>query len=131
MSRHLLTLYTDEDRKRARTYVNSAPLGTRVEFKAAQRSIDQNSALWAALTDISAQKEHCGRRYSPEVWKSLFLYGWQKEVRMIPTLDGQGVLPLTRTSDLSKQEFSELLEFTKAWAVENGVVLHDGQEEAA
>lgn len=102
-----------------------------MEFKAAQRSIDQNSALWAALTDISAQKEHCGRRYSPEIWKALFLHGFKKEIALIPSLDGAGLLPLTRTSDLSKQEFSDLLEFVKAWSVENGVVLHDGQEKAA
>lgn len=125
MSRHLISLYTDEDRARARTYVNSAPVGTRVEIKAVKRSLPQNDALWAYLTDISAQKTHNGRRYPPEVWKALFLHGLQREVQLIPTLDGSGLLPLTRTSDLSKQEFSDLLEFIQAWAVENDVTLHD------
>lgn len=130
MSRHLISLYTEEDRKRARTYVNSAPLGTRVEFKAAKRSLPQNDALWSYLTDIAAQKTHNGRRYTPEIWKALFLHGLQREVQLIPTLDGSGLLPLTRTSDLSKQEFSDLLEFIKMWAAENGVVLH-GEQVAA
>lgn len=61
MSRHLLSLWNEADRKRARQYIEQAPAGTRVELKAAKRSIDQNSKLWAMLSDVSVQHEHHGR----------------------------------------------------------------------
>lgn len=121
MSRYLIVLRSEADRAKARKVLEAAPLKSRFELKAEKRSLDQNAALWAALSDVTIQKEHNGRRYPPDVWKSLFLYGWQKEVQLIPTLDGTGILPLLRTSDLSKAEFSELLDFIHAWGVEQGV----------
>lgn len=131
MSRHLIALYTEEDRKRARTYVNSAPLGTRVEFKAAQRSVDQNSLMWAMLTDISAQKEHNGRRYTPDQWKVIFLHAVGREVQFIPSLDGSTFLPWGQSSsDLSRAEMATLIDFMDAWCAQNGVTLHGPHEKA-
>ena len=131
MTRYLVHLRSDFDRARAVGLIRQAPVGSRVEIKAAKRSLPQNEKLWACLSDIARQKEHFGRKYTPEVWKALFMHGWQREVTMTPSLSGREVVPLTRTSDLSKQELSDLLEFIHAWAAENGVVLHDGAEVAA
>lgn len=108
-------------------WLTKAPLGTRVLFKGPRRSVDQNSRLWAMLTDVASQKEHCGRKYSADVWKTLFMHAWQKEIDIVPALDGRGVVPLTRTSDLSKAELSELMEFIASWGVQEGVVFHDDQ----
>jgi len=131
MSRHLIALYSDADRARARTYVNSAPVGSRVEIKAPRRSLPQNDALWAMLTDVAQQVEHHGRKYPPATWKILFMHGWQKEITLIPSLDGKEIVPLTRSSDLSHQEMSELLAFIDAWGAQNGVTFHGPQENAA
>ena len=49
MSRALIVLRRDEDRARARLWVEKAPPGTRLEFKAAKRSLPQNDRLWALL----------------------------------------------------------------------------------
>lgn len=125
MTRYFVSLHTSFDRARAVKMIQQAPEGTRVEIKAAKRSLPQNDKLWSLLTDIATQKEHCGRKYTPEVWKVLFMHAWQKECTIVPAIDGRGVVPLTRSSDLSKQEMSELLEFLTAWCVENGVVIHD------
>lgn len=130
MTRYLFTIKTGADKLKIADAISAAPIGTRVELKAAKRTLPQNDALWACLSDIAAQKTHNGRRYTPEVWKALFLHGLQKEVQLIPTLDGSGLLPLTRTSDLSKQEFSDLLEFIQAWCAENGVILHERESSA-
>jgi hypothetical protein len=131
MSRHLLTLYTEEDRKRARTYINSAPLGTRVEFKALKRSLPQNDLMWAMLTDIAAQKEHFGRKYTPEVWKLLFMDGLGREMKFVPALDGSTVVPLGQSSsDLSREEMTALIDFIDAWGAQNGVVFHGPNEKA-
>lgn len=131
MSRHLLTIYSKEDRERVMKYARVCPVGTRCEFKAIKRSLPQNDRLWACLTDIAAQKEHFGRKFPPEIWKILFMRAWQKEINLIPSLDGKEVVPITRSSDLSRQELSELLEFIVAWCAQEGVTLHDQQEKAA
>lgn len=126
MSRHLLTLWNDSDRKRAHQYVEQAPSGTRVEFKALKRSIDQNSKLWASLTDVSAQKDHNGRKYTPDQWKIIFLAAIGREIQFIPSLDGKTFLPWGQSSsDLSKKEMSDLIEFIQSWGAENQVTFHD------
>lgn len=131
MSRHLITLYTEEDRKRARTYVNSAPLGCRVEFKALKRSLPQNDLMWAMLTDVSAQKEHFGRKYSPGIWKLLFMDGLGREVKFVPALDGTTVVPINQSSsDLSREEMTALIDFMDAWGAQNGVKFHGPHEQA-
>jgi hypothetical protein len=132
MSRALVTLSNPLDRDRAVRWVKSAPIGTRVEFKAARRSIPQNDRMWAMLTDIASQKEHCGRRYTTDQWKVLFLHACGREVQFIPSLDGATFIPWGQSSsDLSKEEMTALIDFLHAWGAENGVVFHDPQECAA
>lgn len=132
MSRHLLTINSAVDRERVARYAAQAPTGTRVEFKAAKRTLPQNDRMWAMLTDIAAQKEHGGRKYTPDIWKALFMSACGREVQFVPALDGTTFLPLGyRSSDLSKQEMSDLIEFMFAWGAENGVTFHDEAQEAA
>lgn len=129
MSRHLITLNSSADRARVVKYAAQAPPGTRVEFKAAKRTLPQNDRMWAMLTDISAQKEHHGKKYTPDQWKVIFMSACGREVQFIPALDGSGFIPWGQSSsDLSKDEMSELIEFMMAWGTENGVVFHDGVE---
>jgi hypothetical protein len=132
MSRALLVLSNNDVRARAISWVQKAPAGTRVEFKQQKRTTEQNDRMWAMLTDIARQKQHCGRKYTPDEWKCLFMNACGRETQFVPTLDGSGFFPLGyRSSDLSKQEMSDLIEFMLAWGAENGVVFHDQQEVAA
>lgn len=127
MSRHIITLWNEADRERARRYVMQAPIMTRVEFKASKRTLPQNDRMWAMLTDIAAQKEHGGRKYTPDQWKIIFLAAIGREVQFIPSLDGKTFLPWGQSSsDLSKKEMTDLIEFIMAWGAENGVEFHDG-----
>jgi hypothetical protein len=129
VSRHLITLYSDQDRARARTYVNSAPIGTRVEFKALKRSLPQNDLMWAMLTDVAAQRLHGGRKYTPDQWKLLFLHAIGREVSFIPSLDGKTFIPWGQSSsDLSREEMSNLIDFVDAWCAQNDVKLHGPHE---
>ncbi len=125
MTRHLIPLNSEEDRKRARTYINSAPPGTRVELKASKRSLPQNDLMWAMLTDIAAQKEHNGRKYAPDIWKLLFMDAFGREVQFVPSLDGKTVVPIGQSSsDLSREEMSNLIDFMGVWCAENSITLH-------
>ena len=127
MSRHLITLNSAGAKVRATEYVNKAPLGTRVEFKAAKRTLPQNDRLWAMLTDIARQREHCGRKYTPDQWKMIFMQAAGQEMQFAPTLFGDSFMPLGfRSSELSVEQMSNLIEFMQAWGAENGITFNDG-----
>ena len=127
MSRAILSIHTAADRQKAVRWVMKAPAGTRIEFKGARRSTDQNSLLWAMLTDIASQVEHSGRKYNTNEWKIIFMHAISRETQFIPSLDGKTFIPWGQSSrDLSKEEMSNLIEFMMAWGTENGVTFHDG-----
>lgn len=131
MSRALISICSNADRDRATKWIAQAPAGTRIEFKAAKRSLEQNSRMWAMLTDVATQKEHAGRKYTPDQWKILFMHACGREVQFIPALDNSTFIPWGQSSsDLSKSEMTELIEFIFAWGAEHGVVFHD-QESVA
>ena len=88
--------------------------------------------MWAMLSDIATQKKHCGRQYTPDRWKSIFMHALGQEVQFVPSLDGKTFIPLGyHSSDLSKGEMSDLIEFMMAWGAENGVKFHDQRGEEA
>lgn len=126
MTRYFVTLNSRHDRERAMKYIIAAPPGTRVELKAEKRTLPQNDRMWAMLTDIATQKEHNGRKYTPDQWKVIFMHACGREVQFIPALVGEAFIPWGQSSsDLSKGEMSELIEFMMAWGTENGVTFHD------
>ena len=126
MSRALLTIRGSAERARAMRWLANVPNGTRIEFKSAKRSLPQNDRLWAMLTDVARQKEHNGRRYTTDQWKVLFMHACGREVQFIPSLDGSTFIPWGQSSsDLSKDEMSELIEFIHQWGAEHGVVFND------
>lgn len=128
MTRYLVTLNSNADRERAARILSAAPSGARIEVKAEKRTLPQNSRLWAMLTDVATQKEHAGRRYTPDQWKVLFMHACGREVQFIPSLDGSTFVPWgQRSSDLSKGEMTDLIEFILSWGAENGVVFHDDE----
>jgi len=132
MSRALVILNSRHERERAAAWVRNAPSGTRVEFKEAKRSTEQNSRMWAMLTEVSVQARHHGLKLSPDDWKLLFLDALKREVRMVPNLDGNGLVSLGRSSsDLSKAEMTDLIELIFAYGSANGVAFQDEQERAA
>ena len=62
----------------------------------------------------------------------IFLHAVGREVQFIPSLDGTTFIPWGQSSsDLSKEEMSELMDFMEAWGAENGVVWSDPTQERA
>jgi hypothetical protein len=132
MARHILTL-TKANRAKAIIGVTNAPDGWVLELREPKRSDEQNSALWGLLNQIQRQRPtHNGVKMTPELWKATFLNALGSEMRMLPTLDGQGYFPLGyRSSLLTKHEFSNLLELMLAWAAQEGLTIEhfDGSSE--
>lgn len=132
MSRALITIKGNAERARVAAWAAKVPFGTRVEFKATKRSIPQNDRMWAMLTDVAQQLPWHGIRLRPDDWKLLFLDSLKRELRMVPNLDGTGFVNLGRSSsDLSKEEMSNLMELIAAFGANHGVKFLDPTAEAA
>lgn len=128
MTRALVVLSSPELRSKAKRWIDAAPVNTRVEFKKARRSVDQNDLMWARLQEISRQLDWHGQKYSKDDWKDYMMHAL-KRARWMPSEDG-GMVPIgMRTSDLSKEEMSDLLDFIDAFAARHGVKF--GEKEAA
>ena len=105
------------------------PVGTRIVFHEPKRTLPQNDALWAALTDISRQKDYHGLKLTPEDFKLLFMDALDRETRMVPNLDGNGFVALGRSSSaLSKEEMTGLLSLVYEWGNRNGVTFSVGDD---
>lgn len=132
MSRALITIHGAADRERASKWIAQAPVGTRVELKAAKRSLDQNSRMWAMLTDVATQLPWHGTKLRPDDWKLIFMDALKRELRIVPNIDGTGFVNLGRSSsDLSKGEMSELIELIAAFGAQHSVLFHDPAERVA
>jgi hypothetical protein len=109
-----------------------------VEVKQEKRSLAENAMLHALLTQISNQVEWAGKKRDVETWKRLLTAAWTRargeHIEMLPALDGHGVdIVFRRTSQLTKAECAELIDFVQAWAAEHGIATgqHGVIEEAA
>lgn len=126
MSRATIILTSQETRQRAASWCLKAPSGCRVEFKEAKRTTDQNALMWASLTEVARQVEWHGLKLSADDWKLIFLASLHQEMRLVPNIDGTGFVNLGRSSsDLSKEDFSSLIDLIAAWGAENGVTFTD------
>lgn len=131
MTKRTLYLTADHVRARAAAWVKNAPHGTRVEFREAKRSDEQNRKLWAALGDISRQVEWYGVHLSADDWKDVLTASLRK-ARVVPGIDAGTFVPLgMRTSEMTKQQMSDLIELIHAFGAERGVTFHDDVEVAA
>jgi hypothetical protein len=125
MTRYMVQITSERKREEALRVVRAAPQFSRVEIKAQKRTLPQNSRLWAMLTDIALQTDWHGVKLSPDDWKLLMLSGLKAEMRIVPNLDGTGFVNLgTRSSDLSVEEMSDLIELIHAFAAKRGIQFH-------
>jgi hypothetical protein len=124
MGRALLILKTPQVREKAMDWIRRAPVGTRVEFKASKRSLPQNDLLWALLTDVQAQMKARSVDYSTDQWKVILLHAWGREVEFLPSLSGDTFIPYGQSSsDLSKEEMTDFIEFIISEAAKRDIVL--------
>ncbi|WP_462052549.1 recombination protein NinB [Stenotrophomonas maltophilia] len=88
-----------------------------------KRTLDQNAAMWPALTDISRQVEwpHTDADgmwtvglMSPESWKAVLTAAFEMETRQAQGLRGQTVMLGARTSKYSRRKMGGFLTFIHA-----------------
>jgi hypothetical protein len=83
--------------------------------------------MWAMLADISKQVDWYGEKLSAEDWKDVFTASLRK-AKVVPGLDGGFVVLGLRTSAMSRNEMTNLLELIGAFAAEKGVKFSDGAQ---
>lgn len=95
-----------------------------LEVKPATRSLDQNSKMWACLTDISKQVDWYGNKLSPDDWKHVLSASLRKQ-RAVPGIDGGFVVVGLSTSQMTISEMSEMIELAHAFGADKGVAFND------
>lgn len=97
-----------------------------VEAKRETRSLAENRLLHALLGFISEQVEWAGKHRDSETWKRLLTAAWLRTrgepIEMLPAIDGNGIdIVFRKTSQLTRAECAELIEYIFAWATEHDV----------
>ncbi|MFN6251704.1 MAG: recombination protein NinB [Acetobacteraceae bacterium] len=119
----IFRLAHSEARQRACDAIAQAPENYVVTIKPPTRSLDQNAALWALLTEFSERLEWPVNgamvRMTPEEWKDVLTAAFRQETaRLAMGLNGGVVMLGSRTSKMDKRTFSELLDFAQSVAAE-------------
>lgn len=125
MAQATIILVNDAARRRAADWCWGADLNTAVNYVSPdKRTLEQNAAMWAMLTDIAAAMPWHGQALPPDDWKLLFLANMDRGARMVPALDGRGFVNLnTSSSNLRVKEFSTLLDDIHQFAAVRGLHL--------
>lgn len=95
-----------------------------LELKPATRSLEQNSKMWACLTDISEQVVWHGKKLSAQDWKHILSASLYKQ-RAVPGLDDGFVVLGLSTSRMTKADMSELIELAHAFGAQHEVVFSE------
>ena len=114
-------LRSSQQRALAKRLIDAAPNGAVVTVKDATRNLDQNSRMWASLSDVSRAKPE-GRMWPPETWKAAFMHSLGHEVIFADGLDGSGPFPVGfRTSRLSVKRMADLITVIQEYGDRHGV----------
>lgn len=129
MAGQTIILYSDTQRRQAKSLIDQAPFNCVVNIKPQKRTVDQNSKLWAMLSDISRAKPE-GRCHTTDVWKAIFMNACGHQVQFVHGLDGE-VFPMGfKSSNLTKAQMIELIEYLYWYGAQHGVQWSDERQVA-
>lgn len=125
MSRRVIIIRTPADREKVAIWARNVEPGVTVEFRAARRNVDQNALMWVLLGEISRQVVWYGQKLSADDWKDVLTASLRK-ARVVPGIDAGSFVPLgMRTSEMTKAEFSELVDLIYAFGAQQGVTFDE------
>jgi hypothetical protein len=93
-----------------------------VTVKPQRRTNEQNDLMWALLTELSKAKPN-GREHTPETWKVLAMHACGHACQFEIGLNGQPFPVGFRSSQLTKSQMGDLIDWVHAYASEAGVNL--------
>lgn len=91
-----------------------------VEVRQEKRSDAQNRLMWSALGDLARQVDWHGQKLDAEAWKDMATAALKRQ-RVVPGIDGGFVVLGQRTSQMTKSEMTELIDFVLAFGDQRGV----------
>lgn len=106
--------------QKAKDLIDRAPHGAVVNIRPAARSNEQNSKMWAMLSDIARAKPQ-GRELTTDKWKALFMDAIGIPADWEPGISGGVVNVGYRSSRLTKEQMSDMIEQMYAYGAEHGV----------
>lgn len=115
-----IKLVGPEQRKRAYDFLLRAPADYVVTIAPPTRTLDQNAMLWPLLEAIS-RAEPMGRKHTPDDWKAIMMSACGWECQFQEGLDGRPFPLGFRSSQMTKAQFSNLIEFILAFCAEHGI----------
>lgn len=121
---HTVILAGDKQRDFAHKLVAQAPVGYVVKVQPQKRTHEQNDLMWALLTELSKAKPN-GREATPDGWKLLVMHACGHACQFEIGLNGQPFPVGFRSSQLSKEQMSDLIEYIRAYAAEAGLELRE------
>jgi hypothetical protein len=92
-----------------------------LELRTQTRTNPQNRLMWAMLGDVARQVDWHGQQLDSEDWKHIFSASLNNQ-RAVPGLSGGFVVLATKTSRMTKQEMSDLIELMHAFGAERHVI---------
>lgn len=113
-------------RQKAHGVIDGTPDGWIMTLREPRRSSEQSDKMWAMIDDLVSQKPE-GRQHDKEDWKVLALALAGKRGKFLPSLDGDGKMEWVgpRSSTLTKQDMSDVIEALYAYGAEHGVKWSD------
>lgn len=118
-------LHGPSQRTYAKSLIDGAPVDAVLTIRESTRSNEQNSKMWAMLTDISRHRPE-GRRWTPETWKAAFMHVLGHQIQFCEGLDNSGPFPLGfRSSRLTVGQMSDLITCIIEYGDRHGVVWTD------
>jgi hypothetical protein len=115
-----IRLLSQLNRERAKKLIDQAPDRALVNIRPETRSNEQNALLWSLLSEVSRAKPD-GREHTPDVWKALFMSACGHAVQFETGLDGKPFPLGFRSSRLTKEQMTDLIEFILQYCAEKGI----------
>jgi hypothetical protein len=92
-----------------------------LELRTHTRTNPQNRLMWAMLGDVARQVDWHGQKLDSADWKHIFSASLNNQ-RAVPGLNGGFVVLATKTSRMTKQEMSDLIELMAAFGAQRDVI---------
>lgn len=124
MTGQTVRLVGPRQRAFAHELIEKAPDRAIVNIRPETRTTEQNALLWSLLSDVSRAKPD-GRTHTPDVWKALFMQACGHAVQFEVGLDGQPFPLGFRSSRLTKEQMTDLIEFILQYCAEKGIQTHE------
>lgn len=128
MTSATIRLRSQSSRQVAANACLKAPFDAVMTIKAYKRTTPQNAKWHAMITEISRQLTWHGQKWPMDAWKTNLIACFKSDIAIMPRADGFGVVPINGTSDLTRSEGSDFIEFIYAFGCKHGVIFADDND---